>query len=92
MASYVLTYDLNGNEASSAYAPLINELVRWGSFKYQFSAWLVHSVSEADAVLKHFSQFIDSNDRIWVSEFTSNWQSTAMPGISEWIAAHPPRL
>lgn len=90
MASYVLTYDLSGGEDAAAYRPLIAELQRLGSFKYQFSAWLIASTSTADEIYRYFLKYLDRNDRLWVSELTTNWQGNT-PGTAEWIKANPPR-
>ncbi|WP_192925498.1 CRISPR-associated protein Cas2 [Sinorhizobium medicae] len=90
MTSYVVTYDLNGDEDSSAYKPLINEIKRLGGHKYQFSAWLINVSNTAEELHDHLKKLMDKDDSLWVSEMVKNRHcSGAKAGTNNWIKENP---
>lgn len=93
MTIYLLTYDLLKEPDSEDYKPLWAELKRLGGHKVQYSVWLLDLTNDtAKQVHDHFKGYVDSNDRLWVSELVSNyWCSNAISGTNDWLAAHPPR-
>ncbi len=90
MTTFLLTYDLNDEDTSAAYKPLIDELKRLGAHKYQFSCWLLNANNTAVQVKDHF-QYLDANDAIFVSELVANHSHRmSKAGTTDWIKAHPP--
>jgi CRISPR-associated endonuclease Cas2 len=91
MTTYVLTYDLNKDETSADYKRLIDELKRLGGHRYQKSAWLLNLTNTAQEVHDHFRKLMDSNDSLWVSEFTRNYaHSRSEAGTSDWLSRNQP--
>jgi CRISPR/Cas system-associated endoribonuclease Cas2 len=88
---FALTYDLNKEESSAAYKPLIDELRRRGAHRYQASAWLVNLNNKVEEVHAHFKRLMDANDSLWVSEVTSIHSGTGLQaGTAQWLQANPP--
>ncbi len=91
MTIFTLTYDLNKEETSADYKPLIDELKRLKAHKYQYSAWLVNLDNTAKQVHDHFRGFMDNNDALWVSELTKvHHFSGAKSGTNDWLKSNPP--
>lgn len=90
MTIYVVTYDLRKEETSEDYKTLIDEIERLGGHRYQKSAWLLNLSNTAKEAHDHFKKFVDENDRLWFSEFTSKHWYTAMTGTNDWIKRNPP--
>lgn len=88
---FTLTYDLNKEKTSADYKPLIDELQRLGAHRFQASAWLANLNNTAQEVHDHFKRLMDSNDSLWVSEFTGvHYYSGARSGTNQWLSANRP--
>ncbi|WP_370694675.1 hypothetical protein [Pseudomonas sp. FP603] len=88
MTSYTVSYDLVRNKN---YQLLLDELTRLGGHRTQESFWLIAVNNTAKELHDHLKKFVDSDDRIWVSELTRNHHySNAMAGTNAWIAKNPP--
>ncbi|MDP1963767.1 MAG: CRISPR-associated protein Cas2 [Reyranella sp.] len=91
MTTYVITYDLNKEEDSADYKPLIDELKKLGAHRYQASSWLANLTGTTEVVHDHFKALMDSNDALWVSELTSvHHYSGARSGTTNWLKNNPP--
>ena len=91
VTTYVVTYDLVKEEDSADYAGLKADLIRFNGFKYQFSSWLIDTQISAESVIAALNAHLDNDDRIWVSELTSNRSfNKAFKGINDWLLNHPP--
>ena len=89
---FQLTYDLNKEESSAAYKPLIDGLTRLGAHRYQASAWLVNLNNTAEEVHEHFKKLMDSNDSLWVCELTQAYcGSNNRLGTNQWLKDNPPK-
>lgn len=72
MALYLLSYDLVKRRD---YEKLWAELERFGALRVLESDWcLKHGDTSCEALRDHFRQFIDDDDRLFVSE-VSDWAS-----------------
>jgi hypothetical protein len=92
MAIWFLAYDLMNELDSSGYKELKTELQRLKAHRTQFSAWLVNLDETAQDVRAHFSNFVDSDDRLWVvrvrkREYAFN---NAIGGTKQWLLKNPP--
>jgi hypothetical protein len=91
MTTFVITYDLNKEESSADYKPLIDELRRLSAHRYQASSWVANLNNTAKEVHDHFKALMDSNDALWVSELTSvHFYSNAKAGTTQWLKDNPP--
>lgn len=91
MTTYVLTYDLNKEDSSDDYKPLIDELKRLGAHKYQYSSWLINLQNTAKETHDHFKAYLDDNDALFVTELVKNYaHSKSKHGTTPWIAENPP--
>jgi len=88
MAVYLVAYDLIKRKD---YPKLLEELERLKAHKTQYSLWLINLNNTAKEVVEHFQQFVDSDDRIWVSKLTSShYYVNAIGGTNKWLEANPP--
>lgn len=88
MTAYTVSYDLVKRKD---YPELWNELKRLGAQRTQESYWLVAGSKNAKELHDHLAQFVDSDDRLWISEITKNHHfSNAMGGTNAWLAKNPP--
>ncbi|WP_192181689.1 CRISPR-associated protein Cas2 [Mesorhizobium amorphae] len=91
MTSYTVNYDLRNEDNSFDYEVLWDELKRLNGHKTQYSMWLVAVNNTAKELHDHLKSFVDSNDRILVSEITkNNYYSNAIGGTNGWLASNPP--
>ena len=91
MTTYVLAYDLRNEKDSYDYEPLWEELKRLGGHKTQYSLWLIALNNTAIEVHDHFKNYLDNDDRLWVSELTKkNYYSNSIKGTNDWIKNNPP--
>ena len=91
MPPFLVTYDLVKEETSEDYKPLIDDLKERGAHRYQASCWLVNLNNTADEVFDHYKAFLDSNDKLLVSELTwNNKQERNFKGTNDWIKNNPP--
>jgi CRISPR-associated endonuclease Cas2 len=91
MTVYVVTYDLNKEESSADYKPLLDELRRLGCHRFQASAWLANLNNTSKEVHDHFKALMDSNDSLWVSRMnTAYFYSAAKSGTNDWLKQNPP--
>lgn len=76
MAEYFVSYDLVKNKD---YSKLINELKRLGALRMLESNWCLSraSTGEAKSLRDHFKKFIDTDDRLVVSE-VNDWAGIRM--------------
>lgn len=88
MTTFVLTYDLIKRKD---YPKLWEELERLSAHRAMDSFWLISLNNKAREVHDHFKQFVDNDDRLWVSEITKNhWYSNANAGTNAWLKANVP--
>lgn len=88
MTTFVLTYDLIKKKD---YQTLWDELARLGAHRALKSFWLINLNNTAKEVHDHFKGFVDSDDRLWVSELTTKHHfSNAKSGTNAWLKANPP--
>lgn len=88
MTPYLVTYDL---KREKDYPTLWAELKRMGSHRTLLSVWLVASNFDADGLITHLSKFVDSDDKLWATEITKNYQfKNANGGTNDWMSRHPP--
>lgn len=89
MATFILTYDLVGTPKN--YELLWAELKRLKAHRSLESFWLLKAANTAKEVRDHFAKLIDSNDRLWVSELTTQYDFVrANRGTNDWLRANPP--
>lgn len=94
MPVYLVAYDLVDEARSSfSYQPLWDELRRLDAHRVQYSLWLVTLSNTPREVADHFKQFMDRNDRVWVSTVRKSeyWFANAMSGTNKWLEQNPPR-
>ncbi|HWR50752.1 MAG TPA: hypothetical protein VN428_06575 [Bryobacteraceae bacterium] len=94
MPVYLLAYDLiDEGRSSFSYQPLWDELRRLDAHRTQYSLWLVNLSNTSREVTEHFKQFVDQDDRLWVSEIrkSEHWFVNAMSGTNKWLERNPPR-
>jgi CRISPR/Cas system-associated endoribonuclease Cas2 len=88
MTTYILTYDLNKNKD---YEQLWNELERLEAHRALRSFWLLNVDATAPDLRDHFSDFIDDDDFLWVSELTKHRNFTkAFKGTKQWLSENMP--
>ncbi|WJD61546.1 CRISPR-associated endonuclease Cas2 [Pseudomonas kurunegalensis] len=88
MTTYTVTYDLI---KSKDYQTLLDELKRLGGHRTQESFWLIAVNNTAKELHDHLKNFIDGDDRIWVSELTRNhYYSNALGGTNAWLEKNRP--
>jgi len=77
MALFILSYDLRNQRN---YQALYDELESFGAVRVLESCWCFNRINTTTAGLRdHFSQFIDSDDGLFVSE-VSSWASRKTDG------------
>lgn len=86
---YVVAYDLRKPDRN--YEDLIKELKSFGTWWHQTgSVWIIVTSKTTVEVRDYLKQFIDSNDKLFVSQISKNWAAT---GFSEqeynWIKSIP---
>ncbi|MDU9393138.1 hypothetical protein [Pseudomonas sp. zfem002] len=88
MTTFTVSYDLINNKN---YKLLIDELNRLGAHRSLESFWLVAYNSTAKGLHDHLRKFMDSDDKLWVSELTrSFYYSQVNSGTNAWIDKNPP--
>ena len=88
MTSYTVSYDLRNQKD---YQTLWDELARLGAQRIQESYWLVNVDNTAEELHDHLQNFVDGDDRIFVSELTKNHHyGKAIKGTNDWIKNNPP--
>lgn len=91
MTVYLVIYDLNKEESSADYKPLLDELRRLGCHRFQASAWLANLDGTASEVHDHFKALMDSNDSLWVNRLSKTYTySGARSGTKDWLRENPP--
>lgn len=86
MATYVFTYDLIKRKD---YPKLWDELERLGAHRPLNSFWLISVNNTAKELHDHLREFVDDDDRTWVSELTKKRAFTAKPGTNDWLKSNP---
>jgi len=76
MRVYLVSYDLVAPGRN--YQPLWDELKRLGAKPVLKSQWVMRNSSSAYDILVHLVKYIDANDKMIVTEVTSNsaWFNT----------------
>ena len=88
MTTFVVTYDLIKRKD---YPKLWEELERLDGHRALESFWLLNLENTAREIVEHLQQFVDADDRIWVSELTKKYAFTnAKKGTNEWLKNNPP--
>ncbi|WCK77576.1 CRISPR-associated protein Cas2 [Agrobacterium fabrum] len=88
MTAYLISYDLIKRKD---YPKLWEELERLGAHRTLESLWLINANVRSQELLDHFLSFIDSDDKIWVTEVTRNHAyKGAIGGTTDWLKANPP--
>lgn len=88
MTTYTVAYDL---VKTKDYQSLWDELARLHAHRTQDSYWLVNVSNTARELHDHLKNFLDEDDRLWVSELTLNHHfSNALKGTNDWIKNNPP--
>jgi CRISPR-associated endonuclease Cas2 len=88
MTTYTISYDLIKRKD---YQSLWDELERLGAHRTQASYWLVAVTNTAKELHDHLKEFVDADDRIWVSELTKNhYYSNAIGGTNDWLKKNSP--
>lgn len=67
---YIVTYDLR--KAGQNYDGLTAALNKYPSARPMQSTWFIESTSMAGTIYSDLSQYIDKNDRLFVSEINNN--------------------
>ena len=75
MALYLISYDLMNHATFGQYETLISELRKLGAQRVLLSEWLLRSNRASVDICKFLMNFIHANDRLLVSEITTNWSS-----------------
>lgn len=70
MNNYLITYDLN--KQGQDYANLINAIQNYNNIHVMYSVWFIKSNKTATEINNELLNYIDENDRIFVSEITNN--------------------
>lgn len=86
---YFVAYDLRKPDRN--YEDLIKELKSFGTWWHQTgSVWIIVTSKTTVEVRDYLKQFIDTNDKLFVSRISNNWAAT---GFSEqeynWIKSIP---
>ncbi len=68
---YHIGYDLN--RPGQAYGTLIAALRRAGAKQVLLSGWLLRTTASASDVRDWVRKMVDTNDRVFVTEVTTNW-------------------
>lgn len=86
LANFLVTYDLIERKD---YKRLTDELKRLGAHKALLSVWLLQAGNTATEVCNHLADFIDSDDKLMVVEFSKKPRFTqAFEGTNAWISEH----
>ncbi|UWU68207.1 hypothetical protein [Bradyrhizobium sp. NC92] len=86
MPKFIITYDLMKGKD---YDKIIKELEKHGGHKALLSMWFIDLDNTAVDVFDHFIKFVDSDDRLVVTEFKpANSKAKAIKGTNDWLAAH----
>ena len=90
MSVFIVSYELKNETSSAAYRPLWDALEKLTSQKVQRSVWLVATTSKASAVHDHLMQYLDSDDRLWVSKINRpDYDYTkAVGGTTDFLKKH----
>lgn len=88
MSVFVVSYELKNETGSADYRPLWDALENLTSQKVQRSVWLVASTDSAANIHANLKQFMDEDDRLWVSKVQrgSYAYSGAIAGTKKFLA------
>lgn len=88
MTTYTVSYDLVKRKD---YPKLWEALEKLNAHRALESLWLVAVTNTAEQLHNHLKQFVDADDRIWVSELTRNHHfSNAKSGTNNWLKTYKP--
>jgi hypothetical protein len=86
LAVYLVSYELKNEISSADYQPLWDALNRLTSQKVQRSVWLVASEDPVRRIHSYLKQYMDEDDRLWVSKVGSEYSYMgAMPGTTDFL-------
>lgn len=90
MSVFIVSYELKNETSSAAYKPLWDALESLTSQKVQRSVWLVATSSSANVLHNHLKQYMDDDDRLWVSKIhrPDYHYSGARGGTNKFIEDH----
>lgn len=87
MKTYLISYDLVGNENITDYKRLI-EMIKTATYwaKPLKSVWLVKSTLSSAQIRDQLRTVVDNNDKLLVIEITNNWGSYNLPkDVTDWM-------
>lgn len=87
MAIYSICYDLN--KTGQNYTSLINEIKKSSDFRKPMeSYWLVKTNESADQLYNRLAKFIDSNDRLIVTQVTRQYSGWLAKDVCDWLSIY----
>ena len=87
MKTYLVSYDLVGNETITDYKKLI-EMIKTSTYwaKPLKSVWLIKTTLSAAEIRNKLKTVTDNNDKILVIEITNNWASYNLSkDVTDWM-------
>jgi hypothetical protein len=83
---YQISYDLNKEKN---YDKLYERIKSYGEYRNILrSTWLVSTSESAQQIHEKLRPLIDSDDRLFISEVTSNFQGWLPKSDGDWINSH----
>lgn len=91
MPVYTLTYDLICKDGETRdYQPIWDAIDGFPNFQVLYSVFLVEAAS-AVTVENAIKPTLRKNDRYFIDRLRpSEYRYSAMKGVNQWLAAHPP--
>lgn len=94
MSVYLISYDLVDEKKNPQhdYQVLWDELKRLKAFRTNLSVWLISVDNTPNEILEHFKNFVDANDRIWITKLRKGQftYTNAIAGTKKWLEGNPP--
>lgn len=84
MNSYIVSYDLIA--PNKDYSSLISAIKNYGTYgKVLESCWIIKSKDSSSTIRTHLSNYIDSNDRLFVAKLTGEaaWRNVLC--TNDWL-------
>lgn len=88
MTIFVLAFDIKDKQVSTEkYERLKAELLNLNAHEVQRSLWAVNLNNTAKDIIDHFSNYLSTNDRLWVSAVRVNHYQYrgALSGTNNWF-------
>jgi hypothetical protein len=83
MPVFIVAYDLN--RPGQQHDRLAEQLSRFPHCHAQQSVWFIEALGPASALASALSQFIDTNDKLFVDQVTGTWAGFNMPVCGKWL-------